>query len=145
MATNLDVRTLQRVLKDGPISLGALRRGHDFDPSALLRVVRDYPDRFALTTVIEDKHQHPAIEARSELSGEARTFVMAVRGGGMRGITGLKLAHTYKLKASESAALAKQFSEVVAWPSSGAFPLISSAACAQPAHSWPPICQSRSA
>jgi hypothetical protein len=96
-------------LRDGPQSLGQLRRDRDWSPQALLKLVMEHPDQFSMTQVVEKGRQHPAIELGSELSAEAKRFVAVVRGGGKNGVTDLKIFRLCKITTPKSLELSGHF------------------------------------
>jgi hypothetical protein len=100
-------------LRDGPVSLGELRRSRNWQPEALLRVAREHPDGFTTTSVIEGGHQHPAIEISSELSDEARKFVKMVREGGKAGVAGAKIWRLHQITTARAVELAGEFPDLV--------------------------------
>src|SRR5260370_2153360 len=66
-----------------------------------------------MTSVVEERHQHAAIELGSELSDESKRFVSTVRGSGRNGIAALKIFRLHKITTPRSLELAGQFPDLV--------------------------------
>jgi hypothetical protein len=109
---NPDLELLENTLRNSGerARLGDLRRLAGLDPSAVLRLVRDYPDRFCET---ENETAAPEIVLGTRLPESDCVFIRAVRIAGGTGIAALRLWQKKNIPAKEALELAARYPELV--------------------------------
>ena len=107
-----NLELLEKILResDGTASLGHLRRDAGLDPQLVLRLVRDYPDKFCED---DESGLAPTIRLGTRLPETDCVFLRAVRLTRNNGIAAARLWQTKHLTSKETAELAEKYSELI--------------------------------